>query len=1036
MLTYVWRDLVRNPRRTIASIAGIALGIGLFSGVLFFVDGSGATMTERSLAPLALDMQRVISSPLGRTLRLEQAISPTGRLRAGQDATVTLRVVNSGSEPANEVVVNDEPPPPLAYVHGTMTRDGAPVPDAAGSSPLAQGVARSGLNIGTVPPNSSVTFTYAARANRSVRTVGTLPLAGTVSSREDVIPQRANTGAPLAISQVRTRIARLPGVAAADRLSFVDLGPDSLRSGTATVEDPVRVFAFDRTYRRHYPSIRLARGSFTRDGALLSAEAARHLGVHPGDTVQVTVPGRAAPLSLPVSGVVDLSRATPLFSSRKTSELERFIYVPDAIVVSPAVFDDTIVPAYQAAAATLGNQLKTFPVLEVDALVDRDRLQSDPARAFAQTKAIARSIQRVAPGQDYLIDNISNTLQVARDDARVGKRTFLFLGLPGVVLAAFLAAYAGTILADAQRREQATLRIRGAHALHLRRMLLYRTAALAGAGSILGAALGFVAVMAILGTDTLFSASAGQLVVSGLIGAAVGMAVTALALYVPGRRALRREITQERREIAASTTPAWQRWGLDFALLGIAIVAEVVAVQSGAFDAPVTSVAAGEAVSLPSYLLVAPMLAWAAGVLVAVRVSQTLAGRIRLPNPRFGPLVGGTMRRSLRRRPRALATGIAGVGLVSAFGVGIVIFAATYDEAKAADARFTVGADLRITPSALSPRPHPPAYGNGLRVQGVAGVTPVVSELDNSVLIGPNNQDRETLTAIDPSSFERVAALSDAFFVGRTAASAMAALRADPRGVLVDRTTADDLEVAPGDRVQVLLARGTKQQVLESMRVVGLYKRFPGFPEGTNLVANLGFYRDATHLDDASFFLARVGNRSRAGIDRAVAALRAGPAREDPINVESTATSLDKDRSSLTALNVTGLVDLDSLFTLLMSAAAIAIFVFGLMLQRRREYVTLRALGARAGQVRALVVGEAGIVVVSGLVAGIAVGTAMAFLLVRILRPLFVLDPGTTFATGDVAGLAALVLAAGILSALAATAILRRLDPTSLLRET
>ena len=131
-------------------------------------------------------------------------------------------------------------------------------------------------------------------------------------------------------------------------------------------------------------------------------------------------------------------------------------------------------------------------------------------------------------------------------------------------------------------------------------------------------------------------------------------------------------------------------------------------------------------------------------------------------------------------------------------------------------------------------------------------------------------------------------------------------------------------------------------------------------------------------------------------------------------------TTLDKDRSSLTALNVTGLVDLDTLFTLLMSAAAIAIFVFGLMLQRRREYVTLRALGAQTTQVRTMVVGEAGVVVVAGLVAGIVVGTGMAFLLVRILRPIFVLEPGTTFATGEVAGLAALVLVAGVVSALAA----------------
>ena len=368
--------------------------------------------------------------------------------------------------------------------------------------------------------------------------------------------------------------------------------------------------------------------------------------------------------------------------------------------------------------------------------------------------------------------------------------------------------------------------------------------------------------------------------------------------------------------------------------------------------------------------------------------------------------------------------------------MSIILFAATYDEAKAADARFTVGAELRITPSVLSPRPHPQRYANTLRVPGVSGVTAVVSKLDNSVLIGPRDQDRQTLTAIEPTSFERVGALADAFFVRRTAASAMAALRAEPRAVLVDTQAADELDVERGDEVQVLLARGTKQQVLETMHVIGLFKRFPGFPEGTNLVANLDFYEQQTGLKDIDFFLASVRDDSAEGIARTVAALRAGPGRDDPINVESTVTALDKDRSSLTALNVTGLVDLDALFTLLMSAAAIAIFVFGLMLQRRREYVTLRALGAQTMQVRTMVVGEATVVVVAGLVAGIAVGTGMAFLLVRILRPIFVLEPGTTFATGDVAAMAALVLVAGVVSALAATAILRRLDPTSLLRET
>lgn len=69
MLAYVMRDLWRNPRRTLAAMVGTTLGVGLFCAVLFFVDASGATMTARAIAPLTLDLQSVLESPLGRRIR-------------------------------------------------------------------------------------------------------------------------------------------------------------------------------------------------------------------------------------------------------------------------------------------------------------------------------------------------------------------------------------------------------------------------------------------------------------------------------------------------------------------------------------------------------------------------------------------------------------------------------------------------------------------------------------------------------------------------------------------------------------------------------------------------------------------------------------------------------------------------------------------------------------------------------------------------------------------------------------------------------
>ena len=219
------------------------------------------------------------------------------------------------------------------------------------------------------------------------------------------------------------------------------------------------------------------------------------------------------------------------------------------------------------------------------------------------------------------------------------------------------------------------------------------------------------------------------------------------------------------------------------------------------------------------------------------------------------------------------------------------------------------------------------------------------------------------------------------------------------------------------------------------MHVEGIFDRFPGFPQGVHLVMNLARYQEATGLTDVDSFLLRTKGHGHGALSEVSAALRNGPGAKDPINIESTETALDKDQSSLTALDVNGLVDLDSLYTLLMGVAVVAIFVVGLMLQRRREYVVLRALGMSAGQIRAVVLAEAAAVAVGGLVVGLLVGTVMAFSLVHVLRPLFILDPALTVTITGVAPLVLVTTVAAVVAALGATASIGRLRPTELLRD-
>jgi len=634
-----------------------------------------------------------------------------------------------------------------------------------------------------------------------------------------------------------------------------------------------------------------------------------------------------------------------------------------------------------------------------------------------------------------LIDNISNALEVAREDARTAKRMFVFLGLPGALLAAILTSYAGAVLASALRREQAILRIRGANRRQLLRMHALRTLALAGAGSVLGVALGLASSAAVLSAGALASASMVSLLTSALLGAVCGFLATGIALYAAGRRAINRQISDERAQLA-SHRPVWSLLGIDFLILATMAAVEWYQRRHGGFEGVRGSVYYGRAVSLRLHLVIVPIGVWLGGVLLLGRVVERVFAHLPLPrHHRFGRPLGGLLTRSIRRRSWPGASAVIMVGLIVALGTSVASFSASYNQAKALDARFLVGSDVRVTPAPTSALDHPPQYADQLQVAGIHTVSPVVYGLLNTLLESEKNEDAGNMAAIDPAGFRQVAPLLDSDFVGTTAADAMDALQRQPAGVFLGSELADLLDAEPGDDVQVLFARGTNDQKLSEMKVIGLFDRLPGFPEGVDVLVNIHHQMELIPSTNTTFFLADTTDASDTTLDRAVAELRNGPASTDALQIDTRATALDKDQSSLAALNIRGLLALDSAYALAMAATAITIFVLGLLLQRRREYVTLRAQGMRIGNLRSLLVTESFCVVVIGAGAGGLVGAGMAYFMVTVLQPLFVLRPEIVIPGVDIAVLAALVLLVSVVASLAATTLIGRLPPGELLRD-
>ncbi len=182
---YVWADLVRNPRRTLSTAVGGMLGVGFSCAILFFIDGLSASMTQRAVAPLAIDMQLVSNDPLAGDVRFGLAVEPSGPVQPGDVIHVRLSFENDGATPANEVIVRSVPAADLVYVADSAMIDGMAM--AGAENPFARGPAKVGVNIGTVKPGATVVMEYQVTASAR-RAISERDVVSTFSTREAVIP--------------------------------------------------------------------------------------------------------------------------------------------------------------------------------------------------------------------------------------------------------------------------------------------------------------------------------------------------------------------------------------------------------------------------------------------------------------------------------------------------------------------------------------------------------------------------------------------------------------------------------------------------------------------------------------------------------------------------------------------------------------------------------------------------------------------------------------------------------------------------------
>ena len=831
------------------------------------------------------------------------------------------------------------------------------------------------------------------------------------------------------IAALAPRLQGQPGVTAA--LPFASAAIDIMPAGKATGGQPIpaRLLAVPPDYPATFPLLAVSAGHFGPDGVLVSEQLATSLGLKLGDTFPLTVPGLDHPYPVLITGLVNTDRAEPLFTGPTAAPEGSYNVAAAVVVIDYARFGrDLAAPLTRAAAAPVtGGTTSTPSVLplldrQLHLRLDRAALPSDPGAAATVVATLRRQLERQASGQLRITDNLATAFTSAGVDVVAARLLFVFLGLPGVLLAAYLAQAAAGLVSEAQRRDIALLRVRGAGPRRLLATLGWTAALTALLGTLLGLALGAATTAALFGRGAFHDT--GSIARSALAASVLGMTLGGVGIFLPARRMVAGEIAEERRGVVAATRPLWARLPLDLFLLAGAALALWL---SGAYNSKVATAGASEtaAVSLGIYAFLGPLLFWSGAALLFLRLAGWALGRPA--GPWHGGLVG-LASRSLRRRGGRVAGLALLLALALSFGVAVTTFGATYDASRRADARYTVGADLRVIPALTNPQPA--SFATRLKVPGVRAVAPVW--VANDAVVGSQTQ---AVYGVDVAALTAATTIPDRFFPDGDAGGALARLAATPDGLLVSSELATAYNIQLGDTVALHLPRRGGGATDLKPHVVGIFSMFPTSSQNSDLVVNAPFLTAATGNPDPGFFL--LGTDGRAATNDAVATTLTGQfANQLAARIETANGAISRDQSSLVGLNLAGLVALDRLYAALLVGLGLGVFLWGGILERGRELGTLEALGATRGQVSGLLLLEGAVLTVVGIVGGVLIGAPLAWQYNGFLPGIFAVpQPTLAIPWTGLGALLALALVGVLMAAGLAVLRLRRLWPAEALRD-
>lgn len=824
------------------------------------------------------------------------------------------------------------------------------------------------------------------------------------------------------MTQIGKKLATVPGVSHVDRFAAADVVVSTPgQPGGASA----RLFAIDPSYVKHNPWVRIVNGDIGKT-ALFDQTLRATPGFGSARQVSIKIQGNTSgfQLKLPATGTADLRETLPAWYGIPVGDVQGDqALVPRAIVIDYPTFEKSVLPALKAQLGTktpvLNPGLTDLPPVSLESHIhiDHSSFPADPGQAAPWSKGLRHVLERQATGEIVVADDAFEPLTEAASDASNAITLFFLLGLPGVLVAAALALATQSALADAHRREDALLRLRGATDRQLAWLAALPATFAWLIGSILGLAVAAGAVTAVTGKLVWDG------VTSGRLAFAIGVAITAGLLTTLVRlfglvRASRRPEVVERRRMEQGWRPLWRRGWLDVVSIGVGLAILGISAAGGGLKQIPLDPSQSSTLTLRFYVLLGLVFLWLGVTLLAVRVLLARAARWSRPDQTgsLGSWRTATLR-WLGRRPARTGVAIVLGALAVAFGVQVVTFVDTYRAAKQAETNAAFGSNLRLTPG------NPLVDLPGLPRKQFAAVSPIRSVPSRA------QSDRKTIMALDMPSYANTVTKAPQMISG----GGIGAITRDPHSILIAKELQVDFEVKPGDTIPITLFPDDKDASRNvKYKVAGVFRSVPPSDPPAEIVMNVAGL-PPNLVGQPDFYL--LHTQPGVSVSAAADGLRQGPLK-GKFAVSTTGTQKRTAQRSLAALNLGPLATIEAVAAGLIAAIGVAVLGAFIVLERRREFAILQAVGADASQVRAGPRLEGTIAVVASVVIGVPVGLALGLFSVRLLGLFFTLPPPLlSVPIGPIAGFVVLMAAASAVALAAAMIAIDKVSAATSLRE-